>query len=99
MWEGVRCRVEVTVRGCEGVSCGVGEWRGEEGKAEGGGITDRLRARGTARKIAFRRACEDAFSDILLVLVPGRPASAMVCSLHHHQQTLHRQQLTLWHLQ
>lgn len=74
---GVRCRVEVRLRGCDGGSCGVGEWKMEEEEAEGG-LSGRLRARGTARKIAFSRACEDAFSHILLVLIPGRPASAEV---------------------
>ena len=82
VWVGVWCRVEVTVGGCEGVSCGEGQWRGEEGES----MSDRVRARGTARKMAFSRACEDAFSHILLVVVPGKPTSAMVyiiSSLHH----------------
>lgn len=73
---GVRCRVEVRVRGCDGVSCGVGEWR-KEGEIEEG-ISDRLHARVTANRMAFCRACEDAFSHILLVLIPGRPVSAQV---------------------
>ena len=74
MWVGVWCRVEVTVGGCEGGSCGEGQWRAEEGES----TTDRVRPRGTARKMALSRACEDAFSHILLVVAPGRPASAMV---------------------
>lgn len=76
VWMGIRCRVEVRLRGCDGGSCGVGEWKMEEEPE--GGISGRLRARGTARKMAFSRACEDAFSHILLVLIPGKPASAEV---------------------
>lgn len=73
---GVRCRVEVRVRGCDGASCGVGEWR-REGEIEGG-VSGTLHTRVTARRVAFGMACEDAFSRILLVLIPGRPASAEV---------------------
>ena len=81
MWVGVQCRVEVTVRGCEeGESCGLGEWRGEGGEEEGS-PADKLRARGAARKRAFNRACEDAFSHILLILIPGRPTTAMVTDI------------------
>lgn len=75
-WVGVRCRVEVRLRGCDGGSCGVGEWR-REGEIEGG-VSGRLQARATARRMAFSKACEDAFSHVLLVLIPGRPASAEV---------------------
>ena len=73
---GVRCRVEMRVRGCDGASCGVGEWR-REGEIEGG-ISGRLQTRVMARRVAFCMACEDAFSRILLVLIPGKPPSAEV---------------------
>ena len=79
VWVGVWCRVEVTVGGCEGASCGEGQWRGEERES----MSDRVRARGMARKMAFSRACEDAFSHILLVMVPGKPTSAMVYIIHY----------------
>ena len=65
MWEGVRCCVEVRVGGCE-CARGVGEWR------------EKLRTRAMARKIAFSRACETAFSNILIVLLPGKPAAVVV---------------------
>ena len=75
MWVGVRCCVGVSVRGCgEGESRGVEEWRGDEGEE----VREKLKTRGMARKIAFRRACEDAFSNILIILVPGRPPVPMV---------------------
>ena len=89
---GAWCRVEVTVRGNEGGSYGVGEWRREEGEGESGGeepsIEGKIRMRGRAKKTAFNRACVDAFSHILLILLPERPAVAMVTismtsSLHH----------------
>ena len=75
MWEGVRCCVEVRVGGCDGECArGVGEWRGEEGTE----MREKLRTRAMARKIAFSRACETAFSNILIVLLPGKPAAAVV---------------------
>ena len=73
VWEGVRCCVEVRVGGCE-CARGVGEWRGEEGTE----MREKLRTRAMARKIAFSRACETAFSNILIVLLPGKPAAAVV---------------------
>ena len=73
---GVRCSVGVTLRACgERESQGVGEWRGEE---EGGGMSNRLKTRRLARKISFARACEDAFSNILIILIPGKPPVPMV---------------------
>ena len=75
VWVGVRCCVGVSLRGCgERESRGVEEWRGDEGEE----VREKLKTRGTARKIAFRRACEDAFSNILIILVPGRPPVPMV---------------------
>ena len=66
------------VKGCEeGGSVGVGEWRAET-EGDGG---DKLHIRGAARKIAFNRACEDAFSHILLILVPGRSATATIANI------------------
>ena len=75
MWVGVRCCVGVRVRVCgERESRGVGEWRGEEGE----GVREKLKTRGMARKISFTRACNDAFSNILIVLVPGKTPVPMV---------------------
>ena len=56
----------------------MGEGRGEEGE---GGTGGGLSARKAARKKAYNRACEDAFSHILLLVAPGRRAAAMVVEL------------------
>ena len=71
MWEGIRCCVEVRVGGCEcarGVGGRVERGRREEAERE-------IENKSDGKKDSFQQT---AFSNILIVLLPGKPAAVVV---------------------
>ncbi len=74
-----QCSVQLTLRLCECVSVGVGR-----GEAQVLSPTERAKVIGTAKKLAYRRACENAFSKVIIAVLPSGKAIPEVTNIIVH---------------
>lgn len=70
--------MELKLRVCEELSIGTGQ-----GEVEPVEPTDRAKTIGMAKKMAYHRACENAFSKIIMAVLPNGKALPRVASSCH----------------